>query len=709
MSFLEKIRKNTWILFLFIGIFLISFILDPNILIKLFIKDYNNIIGKVNGENISIKEYINTFQFLKRFNQSDSDVDLKNKAWKLLINEKLLNQQALKLGLESTKKDFWNAISKQSIYSYVLDFQDNNGFFDLNKFKIYLKNLEKKLQYNNSQIEDEKNIWLYEKNNIPKRILSQKYIEMLMYGLNTSLVEAELNFKNKNYNTIIDYIFIPYSEIEKKYNLLKINYFDIKNYIHKHKFLFHKENLRNLSFVIIRSKPSLNDKKNMKKKMSILFNKLKNTHNDYDLVENYSEKSFDSHYYFKKDLPVFLQNFVIKNNNIGNILGPIEKDNIYIIAKIIGKKKISESVLSSHILISHKDAIRTSNHRTKKEAEKIAKKLYKFIKKNPDKFNSLVKEKSEDIINAKNHKGNLGWLRYEDQKYIGPFNIFNSEKKQGMIQLTETKFGYHIVRIDKKSPPNTAYKFAVIIKTLNTSNKTENFINKNVKNFLLEIKNYTINTFINQARKKKYETLYLRTINNNQWKIDGLNTDVDKEIINWSFEKKRKEGDSNVFYSSNKDSIIVYLSKIKQRGFNIEKIKNDIIPLIRRKKIEKILSYKKFNFEKLEKIANFFSKKIEKNYKINFYNSIINHDKEPKIVGFASSFKTEKTSKPLLGKKGIFFIKVLKHSSYTKKPSYLFYEIETLNTFLRKNILELVGKVLINKSRIEDYRNIKKF
>ncbi|WP_185859830.1 peptidylprolyl isomerase [Blattabacterium cuenoti] len=706
MSFLEKIRKNTWVLFFIIGIAMVAFILDPNVLLKFF-TEKSSIIGKVNGENIFMKEYVDCFQFLKQFRQGESDFHLKKETWNLLIHERLLNQQAIKLGIQNTKKDFWDAISKQSIYSYIPELQDNFGKLDLNKLQLYLKNLEKTSTVSHSQIEIEKNIWSYEKNSIPKRILAKKYVEMLMYGLNTSLIEGELNYKEKNFFSIIDYIFIPYSEIEHKYNMFLIEKNEIQNFIKKHKFLYKRENLRSLSFAIFRSRPSLEDEKNMKNKMEKLFHKFKSTNKSSIFVSTQSEKPFDSNFYLKNHLPPILQNFVVNNNKIGSMFGPIKEDNIYVMAKMIGKKMISDSVLSSHILISHKDAMRSSNKRTKKEAENIAHQIYKTIQKNPFKFDELVIKKSDDLINAKKNQGSLGWLKYHEQNYIGKYNIFDSENKKGMIGLTETKFGYHIIRIDNKSVPQPAYQFAVIVKTLIPSKKTEDILYSRVRKFFVKNKNYKLNAFINNARKEGNETIFLKNVRSTQWEIDDLKTEVDKEIIDWSFDKNRKEGDCHIFSTSNKDYIIVYLSNIQKEGFSMEEIKNNLIPFLKKEKINKLLSNmekRKFFTRNLEEIASYFSKKIIKNCKINFYESMINDHKEPKVVGFASSLRLYETSKPILGEKGVFFVRPLRHIYPSKKPSYFSHEIEMLNVSLRKKMLENIGNVLVKKSIIKNYR-----
>ncbi|AFJ90961.1 SurA N-terminal domain-containing protein [Blattabacterium sp. (Blaberus giganteus)] len=704
MSFLEKIRKNTWIIFFLISIFLIFFILDPNIILKFFTEN-STIVGKVNGDPIFLKEYLDCFQFLKRFRENEPDYFLKNDAWKLLVHEKVLNQQARKLGIQSTEKDFWKAIEKQSIYSKIIDFQDEKGKMDMKKFRLYLRNLEKLPLNFNPKIEVEKNIWSYEKNSLPKRIIAKKYVEMLMYGLNTSFLEAKLNYRDKNSFSVIDYVFIPYSEIEEKYKKIKSH--DIYDYIKKNKFLYKKENLRNLSFVIFRSHPSLYDEKNMDSEIEKLFKKFKLSNHNFAIVSNQSEKPFDSNFYLKKNLPVVLQHFLNKKNKVGSMFGPIKDNNIYIMAKLTGKKMVYNTVLSSNILISHKDSIRFSNNRTKKKAKKIAKTIYDIVIKNPNKFNLLVSKKSDDVTNAKKNKGSLGWIKYEEQNeaFKGSFDFFSSKNKKGTIGLTETKFGYHIIRIDEVKDLKPTYQFAIIIKTLIPSKKTEDILYQKVVQFLKENKNSSLNTFINNARKKRYETIFLKEIKNYQWNIDDLNTELDKEIINWSYEKNRKEGDINIFYTSNKDYIIVFLSKIQKKGFPIEKIKNHIIPFLMNKKIDHYLyNITKNKYKNLEEIAFHFSKKINKSCKINFYQSIIENHKEPKVVGYVFSSKLYETSKPILGDKGIFFVRPLKRFNTYKKLSYFSSETESLNTDLRKNILEKIGNMLIEKSDIKDYR-----
>ncbi|WP_238785445.1 SurA N-terminal domain-containing protein [Blattabacterium cuenoti] len=699
MNFLNKIRKNTWIIFSLISISLLFFIIDPNLITKFFFNN-NNYIGNINGNNISKKEYENCLEFLRKFNGKVSELSLKNYAFRLLINENLLSQQGYKLGITNTEKDIWKYIKTGSIYSKIDDFKDFNGKMNVKKFKLYIKNLDKLPYYLFPQIKSEKKIWNYEKNSIKNKIITKKYAEMLMYGLNVTNKEVELNLKNKNIFSIIDYIFIPYTEIEKKYNI-HISKNDLYNYIKKHEFLYKKNNLRNISLIIFRSIPSLEDENNMKKIMNNLSYKLKNNYNHFDIIYKNSDTPFDKNFYTKDSIPPILKFFLKKNDKVGSVFGPIKDKNNYIIVKLTDKKSIFDSVLISNILISHKDAIYSLNKRNKKEALKIVKNIILKLKKHPNNFNFFLK-KSDNFVNLGINNGKLGWIKYENQNIINNnFNIFSIKNKIGSIGITESNFGYNIIRIDDQKNIKNIYQFGFLIKTLKSSKKTINKINKNINLFLLKNKYSNINKIINNANKEKIETLFLEEIKENQWNIDGLNTELDKDIINWSFEKKRKKGDKKIFVDSKKNNFIVYLSGINNGKASIKEI-NQLITNLINKKIYKIL-HNKFSNKSLEEISNFLYKRINKSYKVNFHNSIINLIKEPKVLGAAFALKLNKTSNPILGKKGIFFIKPKKRFSKEKNSFDYLYEMEYLNNILRKNLLEKLNKVLLEKSKIKFY------
>ncbi len=112
--------------------------------------------------------------------------------------------------------------------------------------------------------------------------------------------------------------------------------------------------------------------------------------------------------------------------------------------------KKMEQVAAAHILVAFKGAMRADPKitRTKEEAEKLAKELSAQIKKDPAKFDALVKEKSD--APDKNNGGSLGMIPAGLGNH--PFAIATKDLKVGDVaEPVETPFGYHIIK--RTAPP----------------------------------------------------------------------------------------------------------------------------------------------------------------------------------------------------------------------------------------------------------------
>ncbi|XOD68402.1 MAG: SurA N-terminal domain-containing protein [Flavobacteriales bacterium AspAUS03] len=702
MALLGKIRKHSWLLIVALGLALLSFVIDPKILSNLTGKD-PNIIGKVDGEEINHQEYIDQINFQRQFRRDLPATFLSSQAWENLVDEKLLNQQAEKLGIETSEKDFWNAISKHSIYSQVPYFQDKKGNFNTNKFKFYLTNLEKTAK-NNPQASEEYKLWTYQKQLIPKQLLVSQYLEMPIHGLNTTIAEATLNYQAKNASAKIDYILLSYAEYEKKYKL-SIKDEEILTYIKTHAPRYKRPATRDLGLVIFPSQSSPEDIETIKKQVDSLAEEFKTTTNDSLFTSIHSEIPYNSNYYTETSLPPFLKDFV-KNAHIGDIYGPTRQENVYIMTKLTGKEMRSEATRSSHILITYKGAIRSSSNRSKEEAKKIADTLYATIKSDPTQFKILT-QKSDDPSTTQN-KGSLGWTNNNAQELIPQYQKFLNENPKGAIGIAETPLGYHIIQIDDKSPLKPAYQLVIILKSINPSKKTETTLYSNATRFIQENNKASLSTLINNARKKGYQNVISRDIVISQPNIKELNSDSDGEIIRWAFDEKRKPGQTKLFTTSNKDYIIAYISDIQSEGLaTIEKIKDKVTPILKKKKLTKILfnNIQKHSGKDLEGLAAVFSKKVKKANVINFNNPTIQEiGREPKVIGAAFGLPLKQISKPIAGEQGVFIIHTSERIKAPKISDYT-QEIQANNALLRRKSIEAILKALKDKAKIEDYRN----
>ncbi|XOD66576.1 MAG: peptidylprolyl isomerase [Flavobacteriales bacterium Tduv] len=700
MALLGKIRKHSWLLILAIGLALLAFVVDPKIF-SYFMRKDPNIIGKVDGEDILRQEYVEQINFQKKFRQNLPEAFLNVQAWENLVDEKLLTRQAEKLGIQTGEKDFWKTLARKSIYSQVPYFQEKNGNFSTAKFKFYLSNLEKTAK-KDKQASEELKLWAYQKQLIPKQLLAEQYLKMSVNGLNTTIVEAELSHQAKHTSVNIDYIFFPYSEYEKK-NKISIKDEEVAAYINAHKARYKRSASRDLSLVLFPAQASPEDLDAIKKQVDTLASKFRTTINDSLFVSTHSEIPYNPSYHTEDSLPSFLKNF-IKNASVGNIYGPTRKENAYIIAKLTGKKMRSESTKSNHILIAYKGSTRSSATRSKEQAKKIAERFYATIKANPNQFEALS-QKSDDPSAIQN-KGSLGWTKNNEKGLVPEYQKFLNENPKGAIGIIETPFGYHIIRIDDKSPLKPSYQLAIILKSINPSKKTEAVLYTNATRFLQE--NYKVNqsTFINNARKKRYLNVISKEVTANQPIIGELNSD--SEIIRWAFDEGRNPGQTKLFTTPNGDYIVVYLSAIQSEGLaSVEKVKNEVISILKKQKLAKIVfdDVKKSQEKDLEGLASALSREIKKTDSIIFENAILQGiGKEPKVVGAAFALPLKHISTPITGEQGVFIIRANTRIEAPKVTDYT-QEIQVNNSILQKISIEAILKTLKDKAKIEDYRN----
>lgn len=698
MALLGNIRKHSWLLIVVIGLAMLAFLIDPKTLSS-FGKD-PNIIGKINDEEITRQEYLQQIEFYKQFSQNAPENYLAFQTWNAMLNEKLLNQQAQKIGLQVDDKDFWEAIEKQSIYSGVEQFQDKNGVFSRKKLTDYLSKLEGNVKID-PQAEKEYKLWLYQKENIPSQLKANRYMEMVFLALNIAKSQTKALYEKKNLSAKINYLFIPYQKYEATYPV-SVKDEEVQKYIQLNKALYKRPTSRDLSLVIFPGNPSKEDIEKTQKQIQDLVKELKSTNDNEGFISANSEVPYNSEYYSELYVPDFLKNF-LKSAQIGEIYGPIKESNAYIAVKLANKKMLSESTKSSHILIAYKGASRSKATRSKEEAQKLAENLLTAIKSDSKKFETFL-EKSDDP-SAKINKGDLGWSKRNERNFVPEFQNYIIEQPKGSIGMVETPFGYHIVKIDDKSTPEPAYQLAILAKSLRPSKETENALYAQASRFIQDVSKVDGNTFINKARKSGYQTVLSKGVLSSSPSIEELRTDSDPEVIRWAFEKGRKKGDTKMFTTSSGDYIIARLSGIQQEGLAaLENVKEEIIPILKKKKLAAILSEKiqKINANTLEELADALEEKVTENIHVQLSdNQLEGIGPEPKVVGTATGIALHKISSPIEGSKGVFIIYTSERGSQTLKT-----DGHSKETYGEENADPvLIFEALKNKSKIKDYRH----
>jgi peptidyl-prolyl cis-trans isomerase D len=120
---------------------------------------------------------------------------------------------------------------------------------------------------------------------------------------------------------------------------------------------------------------------------------------------------------------------------------------------------------ASHILIAVPDG---ASAKQKEQAKAKAEDILKQLKKRAD-FKKLAAKYSDDKSNRLDG-GDLGW--FPRGEMIQPFNDAVFSMKPGQMQIVETKFGFHVIRLDAIKPAHTdtlAQARPAIIQALRTT------------------------------------------------------------------------------------------------------------------------------------------------------------------------------------------------------------------------------------------------
>lgn len=705
MNILGEIRKRPWLLMGIIALALLAFVVNPESLEKMFGKD-PNILGKVNGEKVTRDEFNDQLIILQQQAQQQgmSVAGLEEEAWQTIIRNKLVKQQFEKLGLELTEDMFWNQLQYEPMFAQNPQNFDEKGNFKTQELKKQIEELknatdmEARTIYNN---------WLKMRKMIEASIMARQVLGNTLTGVTVNKKEVEELMKQRDQIADIDYVKVDYATYLQK-NPIKVSTQDLADYIKKHPIAFKTKASRNIGVVYFPAEPTKADDDAILAELNKLHQKgnetgesFQNTTNDSMFVTLNSDLPFNGRYLPLNQLPQSIKNQV-SSASVGQVFGPYKEQNYHIISKLLGKK-VSDSTLSRHILIAHKDSpAGQGTKRSKEQAKKIADSIGTIVKNNPTKFVEFV-HLSDDSGSA-SQGGSLGWTTSETP-FVPEFLNYLSNNPKGATGVVETQFGYHIINIqDKKGM--MVYKLANLAKEIKPSDATEAALDKSSRKFIQQVEGKSFNDFSNLAKKNNYQFVNPTAVGRFDGRINGLYTDADSEVISWAFDKKRKKGDTELFPISGTGGFIVaYFNGGQEEGLaDPESVRVQLEPVVKNKLaarqiVEKINDSKASS---LEQISKLFSQ-TKQSAQVNLLNPLVNDAMEPKVAGAAFGVAKGKVSKPVEGMTGVFVL-VKKSESINKQPGDAKQITEAIIAQNRQMLGQMLLKSLQDEADIQDYR-----
>ena len=700
MAALGSLRRNSFVLISVIGMALFAFVIAGVFDGSGF--QSQDPIGEVNGEKISITDFRNQVDFLKK-SYNFSDLQALNTSWDQVTRKEIFRQRIAQLGLGSGKAHLDYFLANNPNFNSDERFLNDAGIFDIDKFTDFVLNLKDFNPQGYSQ-------WTLQEKEFKNQIEQNNYLNLLKSGINSSNYEGELEFLKSNLTANILYVKIPYSSIPD--SLVSISNSEIKSYINKNSDDFKQKPTRGFEYVVFEELPSNKDERDLRNKLNSFlndreeFNPVSNLNefvkgfkstNDFDFyIDENSDIPFDSLFrpkgFFSSDHAQ-----MIFNLNNDQIYGPYKDNGFMKISRMLEKKN-NGNVRASHILISYKGSQNAdpSIERSKNEAKTEANRILKLAKLNPDSFSSLALEFSDGP--SKSSGGDLGF--FQEGMMVKPFNDYVFKSNIGRIGVVETEFGFHVIKVVAKED-------LAKVATIALKNVPSNFTSDSVFNVAskFEIELSKSQDLISTAESFEYESKSLSSITPLDHELPALGNQ--RNLVKWLFENDTKIGDYKRFDLSSGGYVLAQLKDVSNEGLmDVSAGSILALPELRKNKKADMIIKENKQYNTLDDLSNEKGLEVVSVSAINQSSPVVAQaGYEPVIIGNAFGLDVGETSGFFQGEEGVYMIKLVDINKVESPSTYLSFE----NQLSNKRRSDTESKILESfksESKIIDNRTV---
>lgn len=375
MATLQNIRSKGPLLVIVVGLALFAFIAGDAW--KVLQPHQSQSVGEVNGESLSaqdfqkmVEEYTEVVKISSGLNAltDEQTNQIKDEVWRSYVNNKLIENEAKKLGLTVSKAEL-QAIIDAGVHPMLQQTPFRNpqtGTFDKDMLKKFLADYAKmdKTKMSSQYAEYYTSMYKYwsfiEKNLVQSR-LAEKYQALVTKSLFSNPVEAKNAFDARVNQSDLLLSAIPYSSISD--STVSISEADYKAAYDKKKEQFKQyAESRNIKYVDVQVTASPQDKAAIQKEMADYTNQLTSTTSDYTsfIRTTGSQVPFVDMFYTSKSLPA---DVVSRLDSVatGNVYGPYynASDNTYTSFKKLGVTSMADSIQFQQIQIAGADESKT--------------------------------------------------------------------------------------------------------------------------------------------------------------------------------------------------------------------------------------------------------------------------------------------------------------------------------------------------------------
>lgn len=708
MATLQKIRSKGPLLVIVIGLALFAFIagdawkvLQPH--------QGKQDVGEVNGEVLSAQDYQKMVdelsEVIKLTNGLNSLTEdqlnnVKDQVWQSYVNNKLIAEQAEKLGLKVTDAEIQSIID-QGTHPLLMQTPFRNpqtGMFDkdmLKKFLVDYANLNAS-QMPAQYVEYYQKMgafWQFVEKTLAQSTLAEKYQNLVTKSLISNPVAAEDAFNSRTEQSDLLLAGVPYSSIND--STVQVSDNEIKDRYNEKKEQFKQlVETRDIRYIDVKVVPSDADRKAVEKEVTEYSNQLASTTTDFGTFVRSTGSSVNY-----SDVPVSKSVFPadvasrLDSTNVNEVYGPYynQTDDSFNAFKLLAKVSSPDSIQFRQIQV-YAD--------TEEKTKTLADSIYNALKGGAD-FAAVAKIYGQTgeatWVNAQSWEGSE--LDADNSKFI------NTLLNQPVNELANLNMGQAnlILQVMNKKSMQTKYKVAVVKREVEFSKETYNAAYNKFSQFVAQ--NTTIDSMVKNAEESGYTLMPRTDLSSAEHYVGGVRST--REALKWIFAAKPGEVSPLYECGENDHLMVVALDKIHEAGYrDINSVAEMLRTEIRRdKKAEKIMEeMKKYNsIAQVKGMKDAVSDSVKHvTFSAPAYISVT-RSSEPVIGAVAAKTAANKVSAPIKGNGGVYMIQV-----YAKEKGSEKFDAKQEETTLTNMAVRIAGNQLINdlyqKAKVVDQR-----
>ena len=708
MATLQKIRSKGPLLVIVIGLALFAFIagdawkvLQPH--------QGKQDVGEVNGEVLSAQDYQKMVdelsEVIKLTNGLNSLTEdqlnnVKDQVWQSYVNNKLIAEQAEKLGLKVTDAEIQSIID-QGTHPLLMQTPFRNpqtGMFDkdmLKKFLVDYANLNAS-QMPAQYVEYYQKMgafWQFVEKTLAQSTLAEKYQNLVAKSLISNPVAAEDAFNSRTEQSDLLLAGVPYSSIND--STVQVSDSEIKDRYNEKKEQFKQlVETRDIRYIDVKVVPSDADRKAVEKEVTEYSNQLASTTADFGTFIRSTGSSVNY-----SDVPVSKSVFPadvasrLDSTNVNEVYGPYynQTDDSFNAFKLLAKVSSPDSIQFRQIQV-YAD--------TEEKTKTLADSIYNALKGGAD-FAAVAKIYGQTgeatWVNAQSWEGSE--LDADNSKFI------NTLLNQPVNELANLNMGQAnlILQVMNKKSMQPKSKVAVVKREVEFSKETYNAAYNKFSQFVAQ--NTTIDSMVKNAEESGYTLMPRTDLSSAEHYVGGVRST--REALKWIFAAKPGEVSPLYECGENDHLMVVALDKIHEAGYrDINSVAEMLRAEIRRdKKAEKIMEeMKKYNsIAQVKGMKDAVSDSVKHvTFSAPAYISVT-RSSEPVIGAVAAKTAANKVSAPIKGNGGVYMIQV-----YAKEKGSEKFDAKQEETTLTNMAVRIAGNQIINdlyqKAKVVDQR-----